>query len=326
MKFVTFGYEPLEARLGALVGERVVDLDIAYRDARGVGSPFFRDMLSLIRGGQDALDLAADTMERAPDDAYAALDEVRLRAPLPEPPQIRDFLAFEAHLRGSLERSLDLAAARAEDPVAARSALGRSGRFDVPEIWHGQPLYYKANRFAVSGPGDEVHWPEYSELIDYELELAAVIGRKVRDVPASRARQAIFGYMIFNDFSARDVQIEETAGMLGPAKAKDFDGANAFGPCLVTADEIPDPYALRMIARVNGETRCDTTSAAMRWSFEQMIEHVSREETLHPGEIFGSGAPGGGTGLELGRFLEPGDEVELEIERIGVLANRIAED
>jgi 2-keto-4-pentenoate hydratase/2-oxohepta-3-ene-1,7-dioic acid hydratase in catechol pathway len=159
--------------------------------------------------------------------------------------------------------------------------------------------------------------------MDYECELACVIGTGGRDIPASRARQHVFGFTIFNDFSARDAQAIEMAGGLGPAKGKDFDGANAFGPCIVTLDEIGDPYGLEMIVRVNGVERSRGSSGDMHWRFEDMIAHVSRGETLHPGEILGSGTVGDGCGLEQLRFLEDGDTVEIEIQPIGVLRNRI---
>lgn len=136
------------------------------------------------------------------------------------------------------------------------------------------------------------------------------------------AREHIFGYTIFNDFSARDEQVKEMAGQLGPGKGKDFDGGNVMGPCLVTADEI-DPYNLTMIARVNGEEWGRGNSSDMGWKFEDCIVHVARSETIYPGEFFGSGTVGNGCGLEQLRFLKSGDVVELEVEGIGILRNRV---
>ncbi len=133
----------------------------------------------------------------------------------------------------------------------------------------------------------------------------------------------IFGYTIFNDFSARDAQEIEMTCPFGPAKGKDFDRGSAMGPWIVTRDEVPDPAALTMIARVNGEEWSRGNSRTMVHGVEAMIAHVSRDETLHPGEIFGSGTVGGGCGLELDRWLSPGDVVELEVEGIGVLRNRV---
>jgi len=149
-----------------------------------------------------------------------------------------------------------------------------------------------------------------------------VIGRRCRDVDASSAADVVFGYTIWNDFSARDVQTRELPVGMGPGKAKDWDGSNVLGPCLVTADEL-DAGALRMSVRVNGETWGEDTSASMHWSFGDMIAYASRDQTLHPGEVFGSGTATGGSGLELDRRLAPGDAVELEVEGIGVLRNRI---
>jgi 2-keto-4-pentenoate hydratase/2-oxohepta-3-ene-1,7-dioic acid hydratase in catechol pathway len=159
--------------------------------------------------------------------------------------------------------------------------------------------------------------------MDFECEFGCYIGKPGRDIPKEKAREHIFGYTIFDDFSARDEQTKDMPGQLGPAKGKDFDGGNAMGPCLVTADELKDPYTLAMIARVNGEEWNRGNSSTMRWKFEDCIAHVSRSETLHPGEFFGSGTVGGGCGLEHLRFLKSGDVVELEVEGIGVLRNRV---
>jgi 2-keto-4-pentenoate hydratase/2-oxohepta-3-ene-1,7-dioic acid hydratase in catechol pathway len=144
-------------------------------------------------------------------------------------------------------------------------------------------------------------------------------------VPKEKAREHIFGYTIFNDISARDAQAVEMGGMLGPAKGKDFDTGNVMGPCLVTVDELPDPYNLSMVARVNGEEWGRGNSRDMYWKFEDVIAHISRSETLYPGEFFGSGTVGNGCGLEQMRYLKPGDVVELEVEGIGLLRTRITQ-
>ena len=158
--------------------------------------------------------------------------------------------------------------------------------------------------------------------MDYELEFACVIGRVGTDISHEDALEHVFGYTVFNDASARDAQGKEMAGMLGPAKGKDFDTGNVLGPWIVSADELGDPHSLTMTARVNGEEWSRGTSADMRHRFDDIIAFISRSETLHPGEVIGSGTVGTGCGLELGRFLKSGDVVELEIERIGVLRNR----
>ena len=159
--------------------------------------------------------------------------------------------------------------------------------------------------------------------MDFELELACVIGRRGKNLRPDNALDHVFGFTIFNDFSARDAQGREMEGRLGPAKGKHFDGANVFGPCVVTRDEIGDPQELRMQARVNGETWCDNNSASMNWTIAQLLSHISADETLYPGEIIASGTVGDGCGLEHMRFLNDGDSVELEIEKIGILRNRV---
>jgi len=168
-----------------------------------------------------------------------------------------------------------------------------------------------------------VCWPKYTNRLDYELEFGVFIGRIGRDISREQARRHIAGYTIFNDFSARDIQLREMQGRLGLAKGKDFDTGNAMGPYLVTADEVPDPYNLTMVARVNGEEWSGGSSSDMHFKFDDIINYVSQDETLHPGEFIGSGTVGNGSGLELDRWLKPGDVIELEVERLGVLRNRV---
>ena len=150
-----------------------------------------------------------------------------------------------------------------------------------------------------------------------------VTGRKGKNLRAADALDYVFGYTIYNDVSARDLQINEMRGQLGPAKGKDFDTGNILGPCIVTVDEIGDPYNLGMRARLNGEELSQGNSGDIHHSFESMIEHVSRDETIWPGEVFGSGTIGGGSGHEHFRLMEVGDTVELEVEKIGVLRNTV---
>jgi 2-keto-4-pentenoate hydratase/2-oxohepta-3-ene-1,7-dioic acid hydratase in catechol pathway len=173
-----------------------------------------------------------------------------------------------------------------------------------------------------------VRIPKGCQRFDYELEWGVFIGVQGRDIPASRAAEYIGGYTIFNDFSARDLQFAEMRSRLGPAKGKNFDTGNAMGPCLATPEELPDPYNLLMTARVNGEEWSRAKTGEAYWRFDALIEHISRDETLYPGDFIGSGTASGalgmGCGLELGRFLSPGDVVELEVEGIGVLRNRVA--
>jgi 2-keto-4-pentenoate hydratase/2-oxohepta-3-ene-1,7-dioic acid hydratase in catechol pathway len=160
-------------------------------------------------------------------------------------------------------------------------------------------------------------------VIDYELEIALVTAKAGKNLPKGASRDYVFGYMIFNDFSARDAQYIEMQTGLGPAKGKDFDTGNAMGPWLVTADEVGDPQGLEMIARVNGEEWSRGSSREMRHTFDDIVSHASADETFYPGEILGSGTVGGGCGNELGRFMKHGDVVELQISGLGVLRNRI---
>jgi 2-keto-4-pentenoate hydratase/2-oxohepta-3-ene-1,7-dioic acid hydratase in catechol pathway len=299
MRLVTFqvggGESAPPARPGALVdgGRTVVQLPAP-------------SVLAIVEGGQEALERAAEALKRPPRESVFPLAELTLLAPIPQPPQMRDFLCFEKHL------------------VQAFGAVAklRGTEARIPQIWYERPIFYHPNRFNVCGTGADVPWPRYSERLDFELEFGCYIGKAGKDIPKERAREHIFGYTIFNDFSARDEQTLEMMSQLGPGKGKDFDNSNVMGPCLVTADEL-DPYNLEMLCRVNGEEWGRGNSSEMRWTFEDCIAHVSRSETLHPGEFFGSGTVGNGCGLEHMRFLKPGDLVELEVEGIGALKNRV---
>jgi 2-keto-4-pentenoate hydratase/2-oxohepta-3-ene-1,7-dioic acid hydratase in catechol pathway len=330
MRLLTYqrGDEP--ARVGVWIeGDRLV-LDLAEAMAlHGRNpAPACASMQALIEAGEPAWEAARAVVADPPERACVPTVQVRLLAPVPVPVQMRDALAFELHLRQAKRASaaMRLRDRPADEAHAELERLARTGGLDPAPVWFRQPLYYKANRFAVIGDGADVRWPRASQVLDYELEIGIFIGRGGRDIPASRAREHIFGYTVFNDVSARDLQADEMAGMLGPAKGKDFDTGNVIGPCIVTADEIGDPYALAMVARVNGQEWSRGSTATMHHRFEDIIAHVSRDETLHPGEFIGSGTVGNGCGFELGRYPQPGDVVELEIERIGRLRNRYVRD
>ena len=315
MKLLTFEHRGSE-RLGGLRTDGVVDLT-------ATGDPSFASMQQLIEHGEVAWQRAHEAIAGAVANALIDPAEIIWRSPLPVPAQLRDCLGFEQHLKNTYVNAIRLSVMGAPDPEAAFAAAVAEGRTNPPPVWYQQPLYYKANRFACSGHLGEVVWPAYSTLMDFELELACVIGRRGRDIPVESALDHVFGYTVFNDLSARDAQVAEMPGMLGPAKGKDFDGGNVLGPVIVTRDEIPDPYSLAMRARVNGALLCDGNSASMHWRFEDMIRHISAGETLHPGEVIASGTIGWGSGMEHGRFLQSGDTVELEIEGIGRLATTV---
>jgi len=309
-------------RLGAVLPAGIVDLNFAcawHLARKGEVRPYTLadvlvpdTLLEFLRGGDTSMGFARATLaslgEALPAGPPGGLngetllytpDSVSLRAPLPEPPSVRDFYAFEAHVKKGFEK-------RGEP---------------MPPEWYEIPVYYQSTRQNIIGTGEDVLWPSFTEKFDYELEIAAVIGRAGRNIPAASALAHIAGFTVMNDFSARDIQRREMRVRLGPAKGKDW--STAFGPVIVTTDEIGDPYALAMTARVNGEEWSRGSTATLHWKFEQMIEFLSRDQTIRPGDILGSGTVGTGCGLELDRWVRPGDIMELEIEKIGVLRNRV---
>jgi 2-keto-4-pentenoate hydratase/2-oxohepta-3-ene-1,7-dioic acid hydratase in catechol pathway len=304
-------------RLGALWRDGIADLNFACawllaregeaRPQRLADAMVPADMLEFLRGERTAMRQACRALQaleegaRGPNDETLVypLEEVRLLAPLANPASLRDFYAFEQHVKKGFEK-------RGEP---------------MPREWYEIPAYYKSGHHNIIGTDEDVPWPSFTEKFDYELELEAVIGRKGRDIPASEAREDIAGFTVMNDFSARDIQRKEMRVRLGPAKGKDW--STALGPWLVTPDEIDDPYNLEMTARVNGETWSRGNSRSIYWKFEQMIEFLSRGDTVYPGDVIGSGTVGTGCGLELDRWVRRGDVMELEIEKIGVLRNRV---
>ncbi|MBI3468867.1 MAG: fumarylacetoacetate hydrolase family protein [Planctomycetes bacterium] len=230
--------------------------------------------------------------------------------PVPDPRTFRDFYAFEQHVRAARQkRGLDM----------------------IPE-WYKFPVFYFSNPTTLRGHNQPVKKPAATRELDFELEIAAIIGRQVQDVSGQAAEHAIFGFTVLNDLSARDLQREEMKCQLGPAKGKDF--ASAIGPCVVTCDELadrrvgPGRYDLTMIARKNGREISRGNMRDLYWDFTQMIARASQDAPLFPGDLIGSGTVGTGCVLELGPeatdgWLEPGDVIELEIEQIGVLRTPI---
>ena len=272
------------------------------------------DMRAFLELGTPALQAAEETLSTLdalnpshPGDLLGLDDqrliyaesEVHLKTPVPNPRMMRDFLSFETHTANGFKLR--------NEPI--------------PEAWYKYPVYYKGNPNTLLGHKEPLHWPSYTRRLDYELELACIIGKEGRNIPVEEAGNYIVGYSIMNDFSARDIQKHEMMCRLGPAKGKDF--GTVVGPWLVTKDEVGDPRDLRMTAKINGELWSDGNSGTSHWTFEQMIAHVSMEETLYPGDILASGTVGFGCGLELDRWLKPGDEVELEIQNLGILRNKV---
>lgn len=244
-------------------------------------------------------DMVAFIEAEAPIRGGKGIDGAVLRAPI-RPRTLRDFLAFEGHLLNVFPR------------------LGK----EIPSAWYDVPAYYKGLPDTVIGPGEEIPWPAFTEKLDHELELAAVIGRSGKDITQANALEHVFGYTIWNDMSARDVQARELPVGMGPGKAKDWDGSNVLGPCIVTPDEI-DPHNVDLEVRINGERWGGTNTKEMHHTFESMIAYASQALTLRSGEVFGSGTATGGSGLELRRWLNPGDVIEMEASGIGVLRNTI---
>ncbi len=266
----------------------------------------FSEMLSLIDAGATGLALARKLLSSSTGNTSIPISDVSFLPPI-MPVQYRDCLVFEEHLSNCFK------VMGASMPVPPT----------IPQVWYEQPIYYKGNRMSFIGHGADVQWPKYAEFLDIELELAIVVGKQGKDITVEEAPNHIFGYTILNDVSARDAQMREMPGQLGPCKGKDFDTGNILGPYILTADEITHPIAVNMEARVNGERWGGGNSRQMQHTFADILAHISSSETIYPGEVIGSGTVGTGCGLETGKRLQDGDMFELEIDNIGILANRI---
>ncbi len=241
------------------------------------------------------------------------IEPVRYLPPILIPPSVRDFYAFEAHVRNARQKR----------------------NLPVPPEWYDIPAFYFSNPACMVGHDQPVRKPPDTQWLDYELELAVIIGRSGGDWNIQQAEEAIAGFTIMNDWSARDIQMREMKIGLGPAKGKDF--ATSLGPIVVTPDELerwrqPDPergsrWSLRMQARVNGKTLTENNANTMHWTFAELIAHASRNTRLQVGDVIGSGTVGYGCLLEFPEgmhpWLQPGDVVEMEVEGIGVLRNLV---
>jgi 2-keto-4-pentenoate hydratase/2-oxohepta-3-ene-1,7-dioic acid hydratase in catechol pathway len=263
--------------------------------------------------GDDGTRLAAegDAVQHDPRDVLE-LDAVRLLAPIPRPPTVRDFYAFEQHVR------------------TARQRRG----LEMDPDWYELPVFYFSNPYAVCGADDDVAIPPGSVELDYELEVAAVVGLGGADLDPEQAQRSIAGYCVMNDWSARDIQRREMKLSMGPVKGKDF--ATSLGPVFVTPDELEDTrrdksYDLAMTATVNGVEYSRASLADIYWSFEEMLAYASRATRVETGDVIGSGTCGTGCILELSLvhgvdqypWLKPGDVVELGVERLGTLRNTV---
>jgi len=303
-------------------GKALIDFVAAAITQTGSAPDHLASIQAVVEAGDTALFEIREIVRQAGAEHRVALADARLLAPIPRPVQIRDFLAFEKHMIQAYDGIRRLRASLADDPSAYMEMMKRKGILRVPDAWYENPLYYRVNPANVCGTDTDVHWPAYSDKMDFEFEFACVIGKGGKDISVADARSHIFGYMIFNDLSARDEQARAMPGQMGPGKGKDFDNSKPMGPFLVTADEIGDPYSLVMTARLNGELFVTASSSEMNWRFEELIAYISQSETLEPGEMFGSGTVGDGCTIENDHVIADGDVVELEMEKIGILRTR----
>lgn len=300
MKLVTFKNTNGESRTGWLQGDGVVDMNLA-------STKLPTDMLTFIDHHEEYFEVIKSLGELQP---HYQLSEVQLLAPLPNPRSFRDYIGFEMHM------------------LNASKSFGHT----IGKEWYEMPIFYFTNHHGIYGPDDEIKRPEGETKMDIELEIACIIGKKGKDIKAEEAQDYIFGYTVFNDWTARAIQRREMMIPLGPHKGKDF--ANAIGPCIVTKDEMEQymgengRFNLRMTSKINGVQVCDGNYNTVYYTFGQMIERASENNvTMMPGDILGSGTVGWGSLIEnnftVHRPLEPGDVVELEIEGIGVLRNKV---
>ena len=301
MRFVTYRHrDSLHDRAGVIAESGMIH-----------GLPQGESLLDLLGDDGSRLRAAGDAALREPSEVID-IAGVRLRAPLPRPSTIRDFYAFEQHVR------------------TARQRRG----LEMDPDWYELPVFYFTNPYATIGQDDDVPIPPGSAELDYELEVAAVVGMAGADLDAATAERHIAGYTVMNDWSARDVQRREMKLSMGPVKGKDF--ATSLGPVLVTPDELEPrrsgrAFDLAMTARVNGVEYSRASLADIYWSFGEMLAYASRGTRVEPGDVIGSGTCGTGCILELSLvhggekypWLKPGDDVELEVESLGVLRNRV---
>ena len=302
MKLVTYnlGAGP---RCGVLQGEQVVDVAALLAATQPL-----RDVQALLETGADAIQRVQAALAGRSNAPVFELPEVRLQSPVLRPPTIRDFMIFEEHAT-------------------------QQGTRQREEAWYRLPIFYFSNPLCVYGPEDAIPYPAASEMLDYELEIACIIGKEGVNVAAADALDYIAGFCIFNDWSCRDLQRDESAVGLGPAKGK--DSASSLGPWLVTTDELR-PYlrdgrlSVKCSARVNGVTWVADSDGGLSWhTWGDMIERASRDSRIAPGDVLGCGTVGGGSIGEAirkgypARFLQPGDVVEQEVEGLGLLRNTI---
>jgi fumarylacetoacetate (FAA) hydrolase len=327
MNLVTYSTPDTPKRVGILHTDFVIDLErtLAWcveNQVLSAAPAIHPDLLEVITAPEkerQAIEAAVGTvaglrLERldvSGEPVAYRFEEISLHAPLPRPRSLRLFCAFEA----GIQRFFEL-----------------QGLATMPREWSRMPIFYFGNHQAIYGPGDEISKPRGSAWLDFELGIACVIGRGGRDIPLVDADKHIAGYTIINDWTARDYQLSEMRAAMGPHKSKDF--GSSLGPALVTPDELadrlvaPGRYNLSMIARVNGDEVGRGNFQQIHWTFPQMIARASADTPLYPGDLLGSGVIGRGCLYDVtdgrGPWLRPGDVVELEVERLGILRNQVA--
>ncbi len=312
MKFVTFRVPDGQAKPGLVMAGECEVLDLLAASDGEIAT-----ILQVVEGGEPMLSRIRD-LAASPDKQYiVALDGLRLEAPL-RPVQLRSFSVYALHL----ERSFRAVAKHHWSTL--KSLVFKMAVKIPPKQFFERPVYYKGTVTNIAGPHDDIIRPPYGEKLDYELELAVIIGKKGKAISRADAYDHVFGYLIYNDVSAREQLFDEVGPMsAGPAKGKDFDNSNIIGPWLVTSDEVPDPMNLKARVLVNGEVRGESSTSMMSHSIADIIAYTSTGETLYPGEMIATGAMPYCCGIEDWRFLSDGDEVELQIDGIGRMKNRV---
>lgn len=316
MRLVTFRPKDRRARLGILTDDMIVEpgpVLQAERRLRGGKSasgaePIASEMVAFFVSGDNglsngyrAIDIVYERLDRGDElvdldgsPVVHAVDQVSLLAPVARPRRVRDYLTYESHASGS--------------------------GLAVPPAFKAMPICYKCNVETIIGPDEELLWPSYTDQLDFELEIGFFSGRGGRNLTPDEAQTCIAGVTLFNDVSARDIQSFEMSLRIGPSKGKDF--CTAMGPCVLTMDEV-DEWSIAMTASVNGDVWASGTSENRRFSFADVLAWASLDEDVYSGEFFAVGTVGGGCGLELDRWIAPGDIVELEATGVGILRNPV---
>jgi 2-keto-4-pentenoate hydratase/2-oxohepta-3-ene-1,7-dioic acid hydratase in catechol pathway len=312
MKLVTYRYH-MEKRLGILIDHKtILDPNYSFKNnflKKEFYNPIERandycppSLHTLLRLKEKPMDILKEALSIPNDQKYLidlSTNTVMLDAPLDKIETYRDFFTHQKHVEVGFKKR--------NEPI--------------PPAWFEIPAYYKGATTSFIGTGDEILWPAYTDVLDYELELGMIIGKDGKNIKVEDAHNYIFGYTILNDISARDIQKKEMTIRLGPAKAKDF--CSIIGPVIITADEFQSEPNLLMTAKVNGVEWSRGQSGDAHFSWAQMIAHVAQDEWILAGDLFGSGTVGTGCGLELDKWINPGDVIELEIEKIGKLINKV---